>query len=81
FRFVSTQNRIATAFGETTTPSFALLDLKVGYYYKEKLSVHLGVNNVFDTAYYEHLNRSVRGTTNPIYEPGRNIFTSLSYTF
>jgi outer membrane receptor protein involved in Fe transport len=32
---------------------------------------------LFDRAYYEHLNRRVRTTGVPIYEPGRNFFVNI----
>ncbi len=81
FRYVAAQNRISDAFGETASPSFTLLDIKIGYQLTDKLSVDAGVNNVFDKNYYEHLTRPVKGTTDPIYAPGRNVFTDLSFAF
>jgi iron complex outermembrane receptor protein len=81
FRYVAEQNRISNEFGETATPSFALLDVNISYQITEKLSVNAGVNNLFDKNYYEHLNRSVRGTANPIFAPGRNFFTNLNFNF
>ena len=81
FRYVADQSRTSSEFGETVTPSFALLDLKIGYQVTNSFSLSAGVNNLLDENYYEHLNRSVRGTNNPIYAPGRNIFANLNFTF
>jgi iron complex outermembrane recepter protein len=82
FRFVSEQNRVSGEFGETITPSFFTLDALVTYTFLKIFSVSTGVQNVFDEAYYEHLNRSVTGTApRPIYAPGRNFFLSLSLNF
>ena len=81
FRYVADQSRTSSEFGETGTPSFALLDLKIGYQVTNSLSISAGVNNLLDENYYEHLNRSVRGTNNPIFAPGRNIFASVNFTF
>lgn len=81
FRYVSDQSRISNEFGETATPSFALLDFKAGYQINDNLSFNLGVNNIFDKNYFEHLNRSVRGTNNPIFAPGRNVFVNFNYNF
>ncbi|RLD23645.1 MAG: TonB-dependent receptor [Bacteroidetes bacterium] len=78
FRYVVQQDRISASYGETISPSFALLDLKVNYQIIKSLSTTVGVNNLFDAAYYEHLNRSVRSTPNAIMAPGRNIFISLT---
>jgi iron complex outermembrane recepter protein len=81
FRYVAEQSRISDEFGETATPSFSLLDLEIGYQVTKGLSFSVGVNNLLDENYYEHLNRSVLGTTNPIFAPGRNIFANLNLTF
>ncbi len=81
FRYVSEQSRISEEFGETVTPSFSLLDIKIGYQITNGLYANAGVNNLLDEDYYEHLNRSVRGTNDPIFAPGRNIFVNLSFTF
>ena len=81
FRYAMEQTRISEEFGETVTPSFTLLDVKVGYKLSDKLQVNAGVNNLFDESYYEHLNRSVRGTNLPIYAPGRNVYGNISYIF
>jgi iron complex outermembrane receptor protein len=81
FRYVSEQSRISNEFGETATPSFALLDFKAGYQINDNLNFNIGVNNIFDENYFEHLNRSVRGTNNPIFASGRNVFVNLNYNF
>ena len=80
-RYAMEQTRVSEEFGETVTPSFALLDVKVGYKLSDKLQVNAGVNNLFHEGYYEHLNRSVRGTDLPIYAPGRSAFANISYLF
>ncbi len=77
FRHVLTQDRIAKEFGETKTPNFTLIDVKAKYQISKIWSVTAGVQNLLDEAYYEHLSRSVRGTSNAIYAPGRNIFVSM----
>jgi iron complex outermembrane receptor protein len=78
FRYVLEQNRVSQEYGETHTPAFALLDLKLGYSISKSVKVNAMVNNVLNQAYYEHLNRSVRGTKNPIYAPGTNFFIGLT---
>lgn len=80
-RYVAEQSRASAEFGETVTPSFSLLDVKIGYQITSGLSVNAGVNNLLDEHYYEHLNRSVRGANAPIFAPGRNFFTNLNFTF
>jgi iron complex outermembrane receptor protein len=81
FRYVADQSRASAEFGETETPSFSLLDVKIGYQITKGLSVNAGVNNLLDENYFEHLNRSVRGKNDPIFAPGRNIFANLNLTF
>ena len=81
FRHVIEQSRISTEFGETVTPSFSLLDVRLSYQVSDFIRFSAGVNNLFDENYYEHLNRSVRGANNPIFAPGRNVFTSFNLTF
>jgi len=82
FRYVIEQARISKEFGETTTPAFVLMDLKLSYQFHKIVRVTAGVQNLFDENYYEHLNRSVRGNNpKPIYSPGRNFFISLNLNF
>jgi len=81
FRYVAEQSRASGEFGETATPSFSLLDVKLGYQVTSGLSVNAGVNNMLDKNYFEHLNRSVRGANAPIFAPGRNFFMNLNYVF
>ncbi|MEM9981277.1 MAG: TonB-dependent receptor, partial [Bacteroidota bacterium] len=80
-RYVMEQSRVSREFGEMVTPSFILLDAGVDYQLIDQLILNVGVNNLLDEAYFEHLNRSVRGTNNPIFAPGRNVFVSLNFTF
>ncbi|MCB0853477.1 MAG: TonB-dependent receptor, partial [Bacteroidetes bacterium] len=82
FRHVVQQERISSEFGETITPSFTLIDLNVGYQFTKMIRLKAGVNNLLNQNYYEHLNRSVRGTmATPIYAPGRSMFASFNLTF
>ncbi|WP_430933372.1 TonB-dependent receptor domain-containing protein [Saccharicrinis sp. 156] len=81
FRHVMEQSRISSEYGETKTPSFSLLDVKLSYQISNAVQIAAGVNNLFDENYYEHLSRSVRGTTDPIFAPGRNVFGSLNISF
>ncbi len=77
-RYVTQQDRISASFGETVTPTFTLIDVKVQYQISGSLNAIVGVNNLLDVAYFEHLTRSVRSTPNAIMSPGRNVFVSLS---
>lgn len=73
------QNRVSSEFGESKTPAFTLLDVNLYWQITKIISAGAGVTNLFDVAYYEHLNRPIGGTPpKPIYAPGRSIFVSLS---
>jgi iron complex outermembrane receptor protein len=80
-RYVLKQERISSEFGETATPAFWLMDLDITYATFQWLSLSGGIRNLFDMAYYEHLNRSVSGTGHPIYNPGRNIYFGVTARF
>jgi iron complex outermembrane receptor protein len=75
-RAVAKKNDISTSFGETTTPGFLLVNFLVNINYKF-VEISAGVNNLFNKLYYEHLNRKVRTTGVPIYEPGRSFFVNI----
>jgi iron complex outermembrane receptor protein len=82
FRYVAAQNRISSAYGETETASFNILDLGVSWEALKMLNVSAKIQNVFDVAYYEHLSRSVRGDDpRPIYAPGRSAVITVSIGF
>ncbi|TRX59021.1 TonB-dependent receptor [Fulvivirga sp. M361] len=81
FRHVLEQSRIATEFGETVSPEFSLLDVKVYYKVSDTFKLSTGINNIMDENYYEHLNRSVRGAGGPIFAQGRNFFASFNLKF
>ncbi len=76
-RLVSSQGHTSRAFYEAETPGFALADFMLNYRYSDVLSINGGVNNIFDKAYYEHLNRRIIGSMMPLYEPGRVFYLNL----
>ena len=71
------QNSINSNYGETRTPAFSVFNLKTNHQFdlkKTKLEVALGVNNLLNNVYYEHLDwgKTLR--------PGRNINFFFKYT-
>jgi iron complex outermembrane receptor protein len=83
-RIVAAQNRVSETYMEVESPAFATLDFKVGYEPVYGLSLGAAVLNIFDTAYYEHLNFSYKNSNSlsgPIYEPGRNFTCYIQYRF
>ena len=77
-RIVADQRHTSEASYEPYTPGFALLNFSVKYNIIKYVSVSIGVNNIFDRAYYEHLNRKIIGTTGKLYEPGRVFYFNLN---
>jgi iron complex outermembrane receptor protein len=83
-RLVAKQNRISNSFMETETPGFGTMDFRVGFEPIHKLTVGFAALNIFDKAYYEHLNYSFKGSntlSGKILEPGRNFTTYIKYKF
>ena len=72
------QNRISNNYGESKTPAFTIADIKASYDFSDKIRLIGGVRNLFDEAYYEHLNRSVKGSNKAIYAPGRSFYLTLA---
>ncbi len=79
-RLVTHQNDVSQAFYEQTTPGFFVAGISVSYYHNRHFTITGGIDNLFDNAYYEHLNRRVIGTTDDLYEPGTNFFINLLFS-
>jgi iron complex outermembrane receptor protein len=84
-RKVFEQNRIDESFGETETPGFWLADAHVNARLFDGVRLTGGVRNIFDEAYYEHLNRqfnpAFESTERSLLEPGRRVFLELNIEF
>jgi len=80
-RFVARQTRISEAFGERETPGFSTFGLRTGASIGSYVSVSLGIENLFDRAYYEHLNRKQKLDMKPIMEPGQNVYVGVRLGF
>jgi len=78
-RIVSKQNHVSQAFYEKETPGFMLAGLSVSYTYNRYFSLSTGIKNIFDVAYYEHLNRNIIGSSTNLYEPGRSFYINLFF--
>lgn len=76
-RYIAAQNRVSEAFYEPSTPQWLLFDTYVSYYLNSNIEIGAGVLNVFDTYYYEHLNRRRIGSNDKLFEPGRRIFARI----
>jgi len=78
-RMVAAQNQVSEASYEQETPGFIVVGLSLNLYFNKYLNISAGVNNIFDNAYYEHLNRNIIGSTNNLYEPGRVYYINLIF--
>jgi len=76
------QDKVAAYNGELPTPGYALLHLRAGYTFRERLSVDLALENVFDERYANHLGgiNRVLGSDVPVgsHIPGAGRFASVS---
>ena len=77
-RFVDRQDRVSEAFAEQPTPGFAVFDLRGGVPIGQGLTLTVAVENLFDEAYAEHLNRMHKVDGTPLLEPGRNLHIMLT---
>lgn len=75
-RVVAAQNHVSDAYLEDPTEGFTIFNANIAYIHNQYLSLSLGINNIFDIAYYEHLNRRVIGSRANFYEPGRVFYVN-----
>jgi iron complex outermembrane receptor protein len=71
-RFVARTDRIDPDFPENETPGFAVWHLRTGFDVSRFVSIILGVENLFDRQYVEHLTREAAGNV-PGLMPGQEI--------
>lgn len=76
-RAVAEQNHTSLAFYEFDTPGFCIMNFSMRYKIKEYTAFNVGISNIFNRAYYEHLNRRIIGTDNNLFEPGRSFFATI----
>ena len=95
WRVVARQDRIAVKQGNIVgqdlgeTGGFGTLSLNGIYEFDDQLSISLGIDNLFDKAYAEHISKSGSGNdalaiedrTKQVNEPGRSIWAKLDYEF
>lgn len=79
WRYTAAQNRVDR--NERPTPAYHLFNVRAGWgmqHHHHSLKIHLSLNNIFDTAYLQHLSR-YRILNLP--EQGRNIVLGISYSY
>ena len=72
--FISTKS-----YGESKTPGFITAAASVSFVPCGFASFVTGVENMFNTPYYEHLNRRIVGSTERLYEPGRVFYFTVIF--
>ena len=76
-RAVAAQNQVSEASYEESTPGFVVTGVGFGWKPLKSVRLNAGISNLFNKAYYEHLNRRIIGTGENFYEPGRSFFVNL----
>lgn len=73
-KVAAAQNRYAKRYGEEHTPAYAVFDFRGGWKVKEGIEFSVGVKNIFNKNYRDHLNLAL------LPEPGRNAFITTRLT-
>jgi outer membrane receptor protein involved in Fe transport len=79
WRLVAAQKRVSLDYNESPSEAFTTLDLNLLYLFDKYLKVRAGITNIFNTTYYEHLNRNQIGSQIPLYEMGRSFYLNLTF--
>ncbi len=80
-RKVFEQQRVAASLGETPTDGYLTADLHLGLSLPNALTLWLGLDNLTNAAYANHLNPLQPLTQERIAEPGRRFYLRLRYLF
>jgi iron complex outermembrane receptor protein len=85
YTLTAKQNKISTSYDEITTAGYEVMDLNIGYKPIESVSIGMGLLNVFDQYYNNHLTFAFNNVAGygrvPITEPGRNFTLFVNYKF
>jgi iron complex outermembrane receptor protein len=76
------QDHVDTTLGEQPTPGYTVLNARVGLK-RGRLGVTVGLNNLLDRAYFEHLSFQRDPFRNGVrvYEPGLSLFANATFGF
>lgn len=80
-RAVAGQGRVSESYYEEKTPGYVITDLSVSYTPCKYLTLVSGCSNLFDIAYYDHLNRKILGSEIKLFEPGRSFYLMMKLYF
>jgi iron complex outermembrane receptor protein len=78
---VAGQDRVSTTRNENATDSYITIDLVSGMATVEGVNVRIGIENLFDKEYWNHLNARNPFGGARIPEPGRLFYVDVSYGF
>jgi iron complex outermembrane receptor protein len=80
--FSARQDHVDTDLREEETPGYAIANFRVGARH-DRFSLTLGVDNVFDELYIEHLSyqRDPFRSGARVPDPGRNLFVNVGFRF
>lgn len=85
YTLTAEQSKIALSYDEIATQSYEVMDLKAGFKPIESLNIGVGVLNLFDQHYNNHLTFAFNNQADlgrvPITEPGRNFTFFVNYKF
>ena len=85
YTITSKQENIALSFGETSTPGYETMDVRLGVVPLKNLTLGVAVFNMFDETYSNHLNFAFNNQADfnrvPINDPGRNFSAFAQYKF
>jgi iron complex outermembrane receptor protein len=75
------QDRVATDRNESPTDGYTTVDLRVGAQMLRRVNLKVGVQNLFDVAYTNHLNAKNPFSGARVPEPGRVLSTTITVSF
>lgn len=73
-RYVARKKDISVVYNENISKEFYTLDLRIRYKVLPQLDCNLGIKNLLNQNYYEHLNRNILGSSHNLHEAGRVVF-------
>jgi iron complex outermembrane recepter protein len=75
WEFALAQNHVSALAGEQKTAAYSIANIRAGIKLGRHWNVNAGVENVFDTAYRQHLDWG------NLLRPGRNLYANVNFTF
>lgn len=85
YTLTAKQNKISESYDEIPTAGYEVMDFNIGYKPIKNLSLGMGILNVFDQYYNNHLTFAFNNVAGfgriPITEPGRNFTFFVNYKF